>query len=127
MRSALALLVVAQYAEAADAMFPRAESGDGYLSIPVGTIQRPHKVGKRSAIDAVLENMDFFYAIESEFCCEEREETMVLDTGREVVITAARVGSFCLLERRQLCLGYRFLSYLCLPSSPHLPKLENGM
>ncbi|RFU81125.1 secreted aspartic ase [Trichoderma arundinaceum] len=67
MRSALALLVAAQYAEAAAAaapMFPRAESGDGFLSIPVGTIKRPHKVGKRNAIDATLENMDFFYAIE---------------------------------------------------------------
>jgi hypothetical protein len=71
MRSALALLVAAQYADAADTMFPRAESGDGYLSIPVATIQRPHKIGKRSAIDAVLENMDFFYAIESEFCREQ--------------------------------------------------------
>lgn len=72
--TALGLLVAAQHAEAVvTPMFPRAESGDGYLSIPVGTIKRPHnKVGKRSAIDAVLENMDFFYAIESEFfsrCC----------------------------------------------------------
>jgi hypothetical protein len=68
MRSALVLLVAAQYAEAAAAsMFPRAESGDGFLSIPVGTIKRPHKVGKRSAIDATLENMDYFYAVEGEF------------------------------------------------------------
>lgn len=123
MRSALALLVAAQYAEAADAMFPRAESGDGYLSIPVGTIQRPHKIGKRSAIDAVLENMDFFYAIESEFCCEKRrKKVMVLDTSREAVISASRVSSFCLLERRQRCLRCRFLSYLCLPPSLRLPK-----
>ncbi|KAK1252504.1 hypothetical protein MKX08_003691 [Trichoderma sp. CBMAI-0020] len=81
MRSALALLVAAQYAEAADAMFPRAESGDGYLSIPVGTIQRPHKVGKRSAIDAVLENMDFFYAIEIGLGTPPQNVTVLVDTG----------------------------------------------
>lgn len=68
LHSALVLLVAAQYAEAvATPMFPRAESGKGYLSIPVGTIKRPHKIGKRSAIDAILENMDFFYAIQGEF------------------------------------------------------------
>ncbi|KAL7967292.1 aspartic peptidase domain-containing protein [Trichoderma sp. SZMC 28014] len=81
MRSALALLVAAQYAEAADAMFPRAESGDGYLSIPVGTVQRPHKIGKRSAIDAVLENMDYFYAIEIGLGTPPQNVTVLVDTG----------------------------------------------
>lgn len=69
LHAALALLIAAHYGEAATApMFPRAQAGDGFLSIPVGTIKRPHKVGKRSAIDATLENMDFFYAIQGEFC-----------------------------------------------------------
>lgn len=67
--AALALLLATDYAEAiATPVFPRAESGDGYLAIPVGTIPRPHKVGKRSAIDATLENMDFFYAIQGSPC-----------------------------------------------------------
>ncbi|KAL7790799.1 aspartic peptidase domain-containing protein [Trichoderma ceciliae] len=82
MRSALALLVAAQYADAvATPMFPRAESGDGFLSIPVGTIKRPHKVGKRSAIDATLENMDFFYAIEVGLGSPPQNVTVLVDTG----------------------------------------------
>ncbi|KAL7804595.1 aspartic peptidase domain-containing protein [Trichoderma afarasin] len=81
--TALGLLIAAQHAEAVvTPMFPRAESGDGYLSIPVGTIKRPHnKVGKRSAIDAVLENMDFFYAIEIGLGTPPQNVTVLVDTG----------------------------------------------
>ncbi|KAL7947822.1 aspartic peptidase domain-containing protein [Trichoderma barbatum] len=80
--TALGLLVAAQYAEAAaNPMFPRAKSGDGYLAIPVGTIKRPHKVGKRSAIDATLENMDFFYAIQIGLGTPPQEVTVLVDTG----------------------------------------------
>ncbi|UKZ74200.1 hypothetical protein TrVFT333_001859 [Trichoderma virens FT-333] len=80
--TALGLLAAAQYAEAGVApMFPRAEAGDGYLAIPVGTIKRPHKVGKRSAIDAVLENMDFFYAIQVGLGTPPQNVTVLVDTG----------------------------------------------
>ncbi|KAL6871336.1 aspartic peptidase domain-containing protein [Trichoderma novae-zelandiae] len=80
--AAFALLLAADYAEAlATPIFPRAESGDGYLAIPVGTIPRPHKVGKRSAIDATLENMDFFYAIQVGMGTPPQNVTVLVDTG----------------------------------------------
>lgn len=51
--------------------FPKAKRGNGFLSVPVGTVNRPAKnVGKRDggeSILTVLDNMDFFYATESEF------------------------------------------------------------
>ncbi|KAH6607266.1 hypothetical protein Trco_003579, partial [Trichoderma cornu-damae] len=62
-------------------VFPRAEAGDGFLSIPVGTIKRPHKVGRRSAIDATLENMDFFYAIQVGLGTPPQNVTVLVDTG----------------------------------------------
>lgn len=102
-RSALALLVAAQYAEAADAMFPRAESGDGYLSIPVGTIQRPHKVGKRSAIDAVLENMDFFYAIEIGLGTPPQNVTVLVDTGSSELWVNPDCSNAPSLQQEQQC------------------------
>ncbi|KAL7938353.1 aspartic peptidase domain-containing protein [Trichoderma chlorosporum] len=80
--TALGLLVAVQYAEAVvTPVFPRAEAGDGYLAIPVGTIKRPHNIGKRSAIDAVLENMDFFYAIEIGLGTPPQNVTVLVDTG----------------------------------------------
>lgn len=48
------------------ARFPRAVKGNGFLKVPVGTVDRPHKV-KRDAIDTVLDNRKFFYATDSEY------------------------------------------------------------
>lgn len=49
------------------ARFPRATKGDGFLKIPVGTVDRPARKVKRdeSPLVTVLENMDFFYATDS--------------------------------------------------------------
>jgi hypothetical protein len=49
--------------------FPKAKRGNGFLSVPVGTVDRPAgAVAKRDgeSILTVLDNMDFFYATESE-------------------------------------------------------------
>jgi hypothetical protein len=51
------------------ARFPRATKGNGFLKIPVGTVDRPARKVKRgeSPLVTVLENMDFFYATDSMF------------------------------------------------------------
>lgn len=53
------------------AKFPRAKQGNGFLSVPVGTVGRSGRsgsgVGKRDEdepIRTVLENMGYFYATE---------------------------------------------------------------
>lgn len=45
--------------------FPRAVSGNGFLAVPVGTIDRPKRAKRdEGGILTTLENMDFFYATE---------------------------------------------------------------
>lgn len=58
---AVALSIVAV---AHGARFARATKGDGFLKVPVGTVDRPPRKMKRdeSPLVTVLENMDFFYA-----------------------------------------------------------------
>jgi hypothetical protein len=46
--------------------FPRAVSGDGYLAIPIGTVDRPRNQKRQSEIETLLTNEEFFYATESE-------------------------------------------------------------
>lgn len=52
---------------ACGARFPRATKGNGFLKLPVGTVDRPSRKAKRdeSPLVTVLENMDFFYATDS--------------------------------------------------------------
>lgn len=49
------------------ARFPRAIQGDGFLKLPVGTVDKPSRKSKRdeNPLVTVLENMDFFYATDS--------------------------------------------------------------
>lgn len=49
------------------ARFPRATKGNGFLKLPVGTVDRPPRKVKRdeSPLVTVLENMEFFYATDS--------------------------------------------------------------
>lgn len=54
----------------AERRFPLAKRGNGFLSVPVGTVDKPSHIVKRqdgegNPIATVLENMDFFYATES--------------------------------------------------------------
>lgn len=57
------------------AKFPRAKQGNGFLSVPVGTVGRSGRsgsVGKRDEgepIRTVLENMGYFYATERKWPC----------------------------------------------------------
>lgn len=77
MGSAIALLLAGQQVDAAAAthpeapLFPRAISGNGYLSVPVGTVQRQNsgksKRADGKAFETILQNKDFFYATESEW------------------------------------------------------------
>lgn len=52
--------------------FPRAVKGNGFLKVPVGTVDRARKSKRdgESPILTVLENKDFFYATESELDLE---------------------------------------------------------
>lgn len=50
--------------------FPRSKTGKGYLSVPVGTVEKPKKEKTRrdgDAIVAVLDNMGYFYATDRAF------------------------------------------------------------
>lgn len=59
-------------------LFPRAKAGKGYLSVPVGTVDRPRKTTKRQdgSIVTTLENMDFFYATDSEWEMVEEDDLL---------------------------------------------------
>ncbi|KAF4968304.1 hypothetical protein FSARC_4249 [Fusarium sarcochroum] len=66
--------------------FPRSTSGKGYLSMHVGTVDRPkNKEHKRAdeddAIAVRLENKDFFYATDLEIGSPPQKVTVLLDTG----------------------------------------------
>lgn len=66
------LLLAGGGVDAAAARFPRAVSGDGFLAVPVGTINKAKGntlKGRSSSDDAfetVLKNYEFFYATEGE-------------------------------------------------------------
>ena len=57
---------VAAALSCADALsFPRSKTGKGYLSVHVGTVEKPKKEKTRrdgDAFIAVLDNMGYFYA-----------------------------------------------------------------
>jgi len=77
---AVALSIVAV---AHGARFARATKGDGFLKVPVGTVDRPPRKMKRdeSPLVTVLENMDFFYATDFEFGTPGQVVTVLVDTG----------------------------------------------
>ncbi|KAK5998859.1 Candidapepsin-1 [Cladobotryum mycophilum] len=90
--STLALLVAGTCAEAAATapeappLFPRAVAGDGFLSVPVGTVKAPYNIGAKrkraaNAIDVELENKDFFYAVELGIGTPPQSVTVLVDTG----------------------------------------------
>lgn len=62
----LALVLLASNAVDAG-RFPRAVKGNGFLKVPVGTVERARKSkrGGEDPILTVLDNEDFFYATES--------------------------------------------------------------
>ncbi|CAM1502210.1 Fc.00g041940.m01.CDS01 [Cosmosporella sp. VM-42] len=74
-------LLGSNYADAAN--FPRAVKGDGFLAVPVGTIDRPKRTTKRAdgSISTTLENMDFFYATEISIGTPPQTVTVLVDTG----------------------------------------------
>ncbi|KAF4460153.1 aspartic-type signal peptidase [Fusarium albosuccineum] len=87
---------VAVLSSSCDAVsFPRSTSGKGYLSVPIGTVDKPkktkaHKRDEDETILATLENMEFFYATDNVFGspCETVEigtppqkVTVLVDTG----------------------------------------------
>ena len=65
-----ALLLGASCGVSATTQFPRASSGDGYISVPVGSVTRqnkqPHKLARRrgKGFETSLINEDSFYAAE---------------------------------------------------------------
>ncbi|KAH6973730.1 aspartic peptidase domain-containing protein [Ilyonectria sp. MPI-CAGE-AT-0026] len=66
------------------ALFPRAVAGKGFLSVPVGTVDKPKKdKAKRQegTILQQLENREFFYAAEIEFGTPPQPVVVLVDTG----------------------------------------------
>ncbi|KAH7176376.1 aspartic peptidase domain-containing protein [Dactylonectria macrodidyma] len=67
------------------ALFGRTVSGKGYLSVPIGTIDKPKnhnsKRAENGTILQVLENMDFFYAAEIDFGTPPQTVVVLVDTG----------------------------------------------
>lgn len=77
-------VAVAIGSNCADAVsFPRSVHGKGYLSVPVGTVDKPKKTKRdeEGTILTVLENMDFFYATELEIGEPPQKVTVLVDTG----------------------------------------------
>ncbi|KAF7554137.1 hypothetical protein G7Z17_g3109 [Cylindrodendrum hubeiense] len=67
------------------ALFPRAVTGKGFLSVPVGTVNKPNKdKSKRAEAGTILqqlENKDFFYAAEIDFGTPPQTVLVLVDTG----------------------------------------------
>ena len=66
--TAQGLAALALVRTAAAAEFPRAVAGDGFLSIPVGYLDRPHAdkaVSRRDFIEADLFNKETYYTVDS--------------------------------------------------------------
>lgn len=76
---------VAAAISCADALsFPRSKTGKGYLSVHVGTVEKPKKEKTRrdgDAFVAVLDNMGYFYATDLEIGTPPQKITVLLDTG----------------------------------------------
>lgn len=52
----------------ASGRFGRSVQGDGYLKVPVGTVDKPKKTKRDGEpVTMVLDNMDFFYSAECEY------------------------------------------------------------
>ncbi|KAH7305010.1 aspartic peptidase domain-containing protein [Stachybotrys elegans] len=64
-------------------MFPRAVHGNGFLSVPVGTVDRPHNAKRQEGhpVTTTLENMDFFYATEIGIGTPHQVVRVLVDTG----------------------------------------------
>lgn len=63
---AAVVLIGDSYVEAS--LFPRAKSGDGYISVPVGTVDRPRSEAEKRQTGSIvteLENRIYFYATTS--------------------------------------------------------------
>lgn len=69
---------VAAAISCADALsFPRSKTGKGYLSVHVGTVEKPKKEKTRrdgDAFVAVLDNMGYFYATDRAFEIKDLEK-----------------------------------------------------
>ncbi|KAH6874872.1 aspartic peptidase domain-containing protein [Thelonectria olida] len=77
-------LVVLGSSGAEAARFARAVSGDGYLAVPIGTVDKKKDKSKRAENGTVLqtlENMDFFYAAEIDIGTPPQTVTVLVDTG----------------------------------------------
>ncbi|KOS21952.1 Candidapepsin [Escovopsis weberi] len=67
-------------------LFPRAVSGDGFLSIPVDGVKQPYsQVSRRQraekSVDVTLENLRTFYSIEVGLGTPPQSVTVLVDTG----------------------------------------------
>ncbi|VUC33243.1 unnamed protein product [Clonostachys rosea] len=66
----------------ADFGFPKAKRGEGFLSVPIGTVDRPHSAKRDTkAIVSELDNRDFFYTTDVEIGSPPQKLTLLVDTG----------------------------------------------
>ncbi|KAK2590988.1 hypothetical protein QQS21_011324 [Conoideocrella luteorostrata] len=64
--------------------FSKAVKGDGFLSVPVGTVNRPVAVGEKragKAFEDKLYNKEFFYATDVDIGNPSQRVTVLVDTG----------------------------------------------
>lgn len=65
---AAATLLLPSHVVLAAGRFGRSIQGDGFLKVPVGTVDRPKKLKRDDEpITMVLDNMDFFYAADRKY------------------------------------------------------------
>ncbi|KAL2209209.1 acid protease [Sarocladium strictum] len=83
LRSATALALLAN---GASAQFARAVAGDGFLAVPVGTVENPKKDLSKvkrddNFLETVLDNKDFWYSTDLGFGNPPQNVTVLVDTG----------------------------------------------
>ncbi|KAH8654306.1 aspartic peptidase domain-containing protein, partial [Ilyonectria robusta] len=90
-------------------LFPRAVAGKGFLSVPVGTVNKPKKdKAKRQdgTILQQLENKEFFYAAEIEFGTPPQPVVVLVDTGSNELWVNPDCNTAPSLEQEAQCKSF---------------------
>ncbi|KAM4064979.1 eukaryotic aspartyl protease [Hirsutella rhossiliensis] len=87
-------------------------SGEGFLAVPVGTVQRPPREakskGKRAgqAFESQLENKDFFYATDVNIGSPPQRVTVLVDTGSSELWVNPDCRTALTTAQSQQCVGF---------------------
>jgi len=108
LRSATALALLATEATA---QFPRAVTGDGFLAVPVGTVERPKKDLSKvkrddNFLETVLDNKDFWYSTDLGFGNPPQNVTVLVDTGSSHLWINPDCAEAFTTQQYRECLSY---------------------